>query len=274
MIAGAMSYLLPAQEFSAGFYADVMINADNPNHRVVAHDVFSRSIKTRLEKDDSYWDGLSDLPYIATQYAPDSSFRMITWEIDKADGDFEYYGYFQSKDGTTYSLKKKRGNYGRATTGSIDLATWPAGLVYRIDKLGEAQYLIYTYRQIDKYMRTKTLDVLNLQDHTLGARAFFSSPEDGPLNRLSLSYSADSNASFNYNPVMRMITFDNLIAMPGRMEGQGIAYVSDGTYRAYHLEDNGTWTYQDQLFEANLNQPTDNPRPSDDRNALKKRKRN
>lgn len=271
------SMCLVAQEVhDIRFFADVMINAADPNHRYLAHISFEKMANELMNSENSWYIQTRDIEFISTVYAPDSAFRFITWTIDLGEGNFEYFGYFQEKENQAIRLAKKRGQLGLTESGSIPISNWPAGLVYRIEKVNTTDYLIMTYRQTDLYTKHKILDVFELRSRTMGADARFPDKDgSNAKHRLKLSYSADSNAGFNYNPEMKMITFDNLVEMPGQLPNQGLTLVSDGSYRVYVLDDQNSWMYRDKLFEGPAPKLTDVPKPTDDRDVLKnKRKKN
>ncbi len=247
----ALQYHIVAQDRNnLLFYADVMMNADQAAHREYAHEKFEASFSVMINEPGSFDFRTEEITYISTVYSEDRSFRFISWVLNKEDGKSEYYGFFQRSEEPAIRLAKRRGQLGLSEIGSIAINEWPASIIYRVDQLNENEYLVYTFRQTDKFTRTKTLEIFDVNTLTFGAKASFPA-EDGHnvLNRLRLDYSADSNASFDFDKTTRIVSFDNLISMPGRLADQGMTKVADGSFRAYELNTDGTWVYIHKLYE-------------------------
>jgi hypothetical protein len=94
--------------------------------------------------------------------------------------------------------------------------------------------------------------VISTEDVTIGQKIF--QEEEGSPNykhRHVLLYSADTNATLDFYDDSKRILFDNLIVMQGRMVGQGMTFVADGSYRGYDYN-NGKWIAKDKLFDEVL----------------------
>jgi hypothetical protein len=79
------------------------------------------------------------------------------------------------------------------------------------------------------------------------------------MQRIMISYSADSIVSLNYDDNLEMIVHQNLISRMGAIPGQGVTNVSDGSLVGYVYE-NQQWVYTPNLF-TDVEVPTEAPRP-------------
>ncbi len=234
------------------FWADAMINADKPEHRLSASETFEQEFLTSLNQENSYYNKYNNLEWISIQYPQDSSFRILSWQIDRGDGDYIYQGFYQDQT-RLVPFDPTNGDAGLDEDEPIEIKNWSGALVYRIVQIDD-QYMLWTFRYLDRYNKVKTCEPFTMTGDklTLGS-AIFQEEENSPNYsfRHIMQYSADMNATLDFNADSQRIIFDNLVMVGGRMEGQGIAYVADGSYRAYSY-DNGKWIAIDKVFDQVL----------------------
>lgn len=231
------------------FYCDVMIRADEPAHRNFAHQKFDSLFAVTLQKQGSYDNKFESLKWISVVYPSDSTFRIMTWQIDLGQGSYTYHGYLQTKEGRIEKIDDKWGSDALDLNTSISWNKWSGALVY--DILGETgNYQILTFRFQDQFSKVKTCEplVINTNSITLGSPIFQESEGSANyVNRIVLQYSSDANATLTYEPKSKRYVYDNLMTVMGRLEGQGVTQVPDGSYKAY--EYNITeWKAIDKLF--------------------------
>lgn len=248
---------LPVHSQSMLFFADVMINADLPENRRLAAARFEAMFTDSLEKSISFETSLEPFKWLVVVYPADSSFRTVSWQIDMGNGKFAYRGLIQRPQGSPVYFKKGTGDLAMTARRKVEWAEWQGGIIYDIIRTDEQLYTLLTYRQIDTFTKLKTAELLNMRSDkwTLGLPLF--QMEEGGTDfaeRLVIEYSADSNVSLNYNENSRQLIFDNLIQVMGRLPGQGPAWVSDGSYKAYLLKE-GRWHLVDKLYNEVLLTP-------------------
>lgn len=250
---------LSAQDIA--FYADVMVNASDADHRRYAADQFDDLLIEKIEAEGAFQDSLIDLPYLITHYADDGKFRTVTWQIDEGEGRFRYDGIIQLADGTYHRVAGPRGRKGLSESGTIKWDQWQGALIYDIISTrvnGTIQYYLLSYRQTDPFTKTKTIEKVDILDKgvELGTESVFINSENGDKkSRLVLQYSADMISTVSYQPDAQQFVYDNLIPVQGRMEGQGTTLVPDGSYKAYIFQEDGTWKYKDKLFNQTFVKP-------------------
>src|SRR5438876_5864683 len=76
---------LQVQEDSLKVLSDSLINADNPAVRFRADSQFIRTLVRSLKMKNSFYYPFDSLEGISRLYAPDSTFRILTWQYKKDD---------------------------------------------------------------------------------------------------------------------------------------------------------------------------------------------
>lgn len=254
------------------FYADAMVNASDASHRVYAAGEFEKLFQLELEKPNSFEMQFEELEWISIIYPDDRSFRTITWQIDKGNGQYGYYGWLQNAS-NSWQINNKDGDESLSEYGVTDWNEWSGGLIYNIIDSDDA-YTLFTFRYLDQYTKVKTLETLRIKDKvvTLGDERF-QDGEDNPdhKDRLVLEYSADANATLNYQEATNRIVYDNLIAVMGRMDGQGPTKVPDGSYKSYDLSGK-KWIAKDKLFDQVMESPPRQMKPKSKKDLFGKTK--
>lgn len=249
------------------FYCDVMMNALEPTHRERAFQEFKPRFIAALSKNGSYDQSFEELKWISRKYAQDSSFRIFTWFVQRGDDDNRYHGILQKRNGTFYELHDGFKTSEDAEEEEFLSDNWLGAMYYNIMDVSEANghkyYILFGLNKWDRFENIKIADVLFFTsegDPVFGKEVFHRKESGGEirkLNRLMLKYSADAMVSLNFNPGMDMIVMDHLIPRMGRMQGQDLTLVPDGSYSGYVLE-KGVWTFVDKLHTEVLDEA---PRP-------------
>jgi hypothetical protein len=251
------------QELS--FYSDALVNCRQDENRQFAHESFYNALKTELEKELSFYKDLSFLKAISMQTPPDSSFRIISWQLFETKGNYRYFAFLQMANGDLHEWKDQIEMIEDLNYEVLDPSYWYGGLFYNLEPFesdGLNYYFLYSYSQLDEFTRRKILDVLYFEgDKPMLGRALFEKENESSrpdiTNRLIVDYSADVGVTLNYNPEMNAIIFDHLIPQKGRMPGQGISFYPDGSYEGY-IWDDGKWKYKEKIFDQVLDEA---PRP-------------
>ncbi len=251
------------------FYGDIMVNASEPQHRERAAKEFNRLFDQSIEGLSGIKD-CSDNKYVSQLYAPDSSFSIITWQVELAEHNFAYSGYFFSEGGAPVKMED---NVTFDKNIQYDLHEpdyWYGALYYNLLEISPDDYLIFGYNAHGEFENGKVVDALTVKNgELLLGKEIFQDKTDTTLflSKVSLSYSADASVNLNYNPGLEMIVHDHLQNRMGRLPNQGPTNVPDGTYEGYKLED-GIWKYKEKLFHHSYGE-NNAPRPKP---VLNKRK--
>ena len=237
------------EQIDLAYHADIFVNAVNPIHRERAHEEFYKAMKSVLEQDGSFDFPFDSLHWVSIQYAPDRSFRFISWQLVGVANSYSYNGFYQ--DATQTLELNSAVNYGRNVEyEDIDTENWYGQLVYEIVPM-EDYYFLFGFKQIDQFTKTKVAEVLRIVDGkpVFGSSVFEdnSSKYNDAKKRIVLQYSADALVNLTYNPGLNMLVYDHLVSRMGRLPGQGPTMVPDGTYKGYKY-DAGKWSYVDHLY--------------------------
>lgn len=237
------------------FYADIMINASESKHRAKAASLFESKFLALLDSPNSYQLGLDSLKWISKLEATEQSFRIFSWLITDDQKVTTPYGYIQLADGEVIQLIDNAEVNQDSEFETADANSWLGALYYHMMPLkeGSSDYILFGYRQIDRFNKLKIAEVVSVTDGavTFGKEVFVkevADARDEVRTRIILDYSADANVTLNYNSSMEMIVYDNLITRMGRLKGQGPTQLPDGSFIGYEYDGN-QWVYVDKLFD-------------------------
>lgn len=242
-------------ETDLAFHCDVMTNAAEGRHRMIAQNHFSKGFVKALKEKNAYSYPFDSLKWISKKYADDNSFRILTWEAKESDVLYHYFGYLQMSDGALIPLKDQFKNIENLNS-ALTADEWVGSVYYHImavdgpDK--EKYYLLFGLNRWDKNENRKVVDVLwfDKNKNPVFGKPVFNKSEDSKnnlkLNRLLFTYSSDAQMTVNYNPGMKMILFDHLIPRMSRTDKSKQTYVPDGSYSGY-TEDKGIWKRVEKL---------------------------
>lgn len=202
--------------------------------------------------------------------SPDNKFRIITWQIEKSDGSFEYYGFLQSK----HTDIKKTGFLRKTRTESIQLypltdrsseiknpentitdnKKWYGMRYYKIihtKTKTKNYYTLLGWDGNDKYSQKKIIDVLTFDKTGLprfGAD-IFNFQKKYP-KRVIFEYSSTCSMSLKYSQKKDSIIFAHLAPIEPQLEGQFQYYCSDMSFDGFGFK-KGKWNYGADLNAVN-----------------------
>lgn len=215
-----------------------------------------------LQVPNSYSYSFDKLRSISVQYAPDSTFRIFTWQLFVDENTYRYYGAIQMnrEELVLHPLIDRSFEIDQnMMQAELPANKWYGSLYYNLMQLDHAdgpRYILLGYDQYSLYRRRKVMDVLHFDSET--GKPIFGAPvipiaKGNKLHRLVLEYSAEAKVRFNYDPNLELIVFDHLIPIEGRF-GEGQVNVPDGSYQAFRMED-GQLTFIDKVFDQVSEQP-------------------
>ncbi len=263
---------LKKKEDSLKGYALNIIQGINSLDRFNADSQFTRTFVRALLTRNSFYYPFDSLETISKLYAPDSSFRIYTWQLvinDNVvrqhgaiqmrtyDGSLKLYGLIDKSD-VTEKLKDTVGNH----------RGWIGAVYYKIIQKRSGTQNYYTllgYDENNINTNRKIIEVLdfNGEEPTFGGR-YFSYEEDtvfkSSTSRFILEYKKAAGARLNYDPEMDMIIYEHLISESNEPNKKW-TLVGDGDYEGFKWK-NGKWVHIEKVFNyvTPLNQePVPNP---------------
>lgn len=218
-----------------------------------------------LQIRNSYFYKFERLKTVSIQYAPDSTFRIFTWQLFVNNDEYRYYGAIQMKGSTLklFPLVDRSFKVTDPQQTVLSKENWYGSIYYNIKMMDSPEgkrYLLFGYDAYSFFRRRKIIDVLTFKngEPVFGAPVFPPTVSNTqPVKRFVLEYSADASVKLNYDAALGMIVFDHLIAMNGQ-HGEGPTNVPDGSYEAFKIQKDKL-VYLDKLP---VTVQKDAPRPS------------
>jgi len=241
-------------------YSFEITNADEMVDRTIADSFFTRSLVKALKIPYSFHYGFDSLKTISRLYAPDSSFRIITWQIMK---DFTYYRYkgaiqFKTTDGSLKLIPLYDGtDFTERPVDSVRTnENWIGALYYNIvlkTYNNKKYYTLLGYDENDARTTKKWMEVLTFDNNNkpvFGGR-YFSYPNDPikppqPAFRFCIEFKKEANAKLNYDPEIDRIVFAKLVSETGEISKKH-TLVPHGSIEGFKWE-LGRWIYVPEVL--------------------------
>ncbi|MHA4811228.1 hypothetical protein ACX0G9_24210 [Flavitalea flava] len=245
-------------------FSDQIVYSDTPAVRLRSDSLFVRSLVRALKNKNSFYYPFDSLQTISRLYAPDSSFRILTWQFKKDDYLYLQEGAIQvnQPDGSLklFPLFDVSMFTGKPLDSVRTRKNWIGAIYYRIilKTYNGANY--YTLLGFDDYSQSSNKKWMEVLTFTPSGEPAFGGPfisfqEDSarrPVQfRFSMEYKKEASTHFNYDPDMDMIVFDHLIPEGGEAEKKD-SYIPDGDFEGFTWK-NGKWVHVDKLADKLFN---------------------
>lgn len=245
-------------------YSDEMINGDHWFMRFMADSLFTRGFVKALKIDHSFSYPFDSITSVSKLYAPDSSFRIFTWQMMR---DYTYYrqrGAIQmrTEDG---SLKLfplfDASDFTSEPNDSIrDTKNWIGAIYYKILLNMDGDKKVYTLLGFDENgprSNKKWIDILTFDENgrpQFGGDYFKFEPDTvkhkKTIYRYSVEYKKESRMRVLFDKEEKMIVFDHLISEEDEPENL-YTYVPDGSYEGFQWKNNH-WEHIAKLATQSL----------------------
>ena len=253
-----------AKQDSLSRFADNIINAPEADQRFRSDSIFIRMLVRALKAPHSFKYRFDSLQSISKLYAPDSSFRIFTWQVKKDEYTYVQRGAIQMNtvDGSLklFGLHDVSMFTPKPLDSVRTVNNWIGAIYYKIIEKKAGGRNIYTLLGFDDFTMAsnkKWMEVLTFDEK--GAPQFggpyFSFKNDSvpakkPVLRFNIEYKKEAVTGFNYDTTLDMIVYDHLISEseePLRKE----TYVPDGDYEGFKWV-NGQWLHVPKVFNNKL----------------------
>lgn len=271
---------LQQQEEGMRQFAEAIVNANETADRAIADSIFTRALVQALKTPYSFSYPFDSLTTISRLYAPDSSFRIFTWQVMK---DFTYYRQkgaiqFHTKDGSLKLIPLYDNS--PFTDNPVDSVRsnqqWIGAVYYNIIQKtynNKNYYTLIGYDENDARSTKKWMEVLTFDEQgrpVFGGR-YFNYPADEtkppqPAFRFCMEFKKEASAKLNYDPELDMVTFAKLTSESGE-PALHHTLVPTGSYEGFKWV-SGKWVYVPVVREVdprgNINPPKEGaPRRGD-----------
>lgn len=224
-----------------------------------------------LKINNSFYYNFDSVLSISKVYAPDSTFRIFTWQMQQNNA-FRYYGVIQmrSSEMKIFPLVDNGDTMQLHTQQILSNNNWYGCLYYNIllhivNK--KKYYTLFGYERGDFLTKRKILDVLSFDDKKqpkFGAPLFYKHEGDSAnpsrvdtFNRYFIEYKWKADPTMNYDKKLDLIVFDHLVPPNDIARDTYFTYVQDGTYEGFKWVNNH-WSWLEKVFTFSINE-IDNP---------------
>lgn len=252
--------------------------------KLEANERFTAMMKKVLSLPGSFDYPFDSLTTIAHLTSPDKQFRIYNWNVPKADGTFEYFGFIQSLDAGNhistdphsavtqkkgqgyhlYLLVDKSSEITNAATATCTADKWLGMLYYKIipeQYEDKTIYVLLAWQGYNKIITHKVIDVIsfnNKGEPSFGKSIFKKLPPGfkGSPKRIIFQYSATAYMSIDYDSKKNQILFDHLAPIDEGLVGQYQYYAPSFQVDALNFKGSG-WEYMANVDARNKANPSD-----------------
>ncbi|MEP6700319.1 MAG: hypothetical protein ABJA85_03350 [Bacteroidota bacterium] len=256
---------LRAKEDTLSEYS-MYLNTDSlPEDRMIADSAFTKTLVRALQIKNSFYYPFDSILGVSKLYAPDTSFRIITWNISYDD----YYSrqkgaiQFRTTDGSLKLLPLR--DVSEFTDKPLDSVrsrnNWIGSIYYNIVKTeykGKNYYTLFGFDNNNAMSSMKWIEVLtfNEKNEPVFGGPFFSYAKDSipsPTRyRFNIEFKKDARVLVNYIDELQMILVDHLVSDNNEANPDlPWTFVPDGDQEGFKWE-NGKWVHVDKVFTFKL----------------------
>ena len=231
--------------------------------RIRSDSLFVRTLVRSLQVKNSFMYPFDSVQGISKLYAPDSTFRIFTWEVMLNDYYSRQRGAIQyhTKDGSLRLVPLR--DFSEFTEHAMDSVrtkdNWIGAVYYNITETqykGKNYYTLFGYDQNSIHSNKKWVEVLTFDERNMPVFGgpFFSFQKDSAKKpdqyRYSIEYKKEAATTLNYNPDLGMILVDHLISDNDEPDNPW-TFIPDGDYEGFKWE-NGKWVHVNKVFNQKL----------------------
>lgn len=257
-ISKADQKVLRLKEDSLKKYSIKLIQGITAADRFAADSLFTKTLVRALKTPHSFYYPFDSLETISKLYAPDSTFKIFTWQLVINDNVIRQHGAIQMRtyDGSLklYPLIDKSD----VTINQVDTVAnnrgWIGAVYYNIIQKKSANKNYYTllgYDENNIRSNRKIIEVLNFDtDEPVFGGRYFSFEEDSvfktSIGRYIMEYKKSYGPKLNYDKEMDMIVVEHLVSESNEPNKKW-TLVGDGDYEGFKWK-NGKWVHVEKIF--------------------------
>jgi len=246
------------KEDSLKKYSLKLIQGITATDRFQADSAFTKMFVRALVTKNSFYFPFDSLETISKLYAPDSSFKIFTWQLVINENIVRQHGAIQMRtdDGSLklFPLIDKSDVTINLADTFANNKGWIGAVYYRIIQTKSSNQNYYTllgYDENNIRSNRKIVEVLNFRNDepTFGGR-LFSFEEDAvfkpAISRYIMEYKKDAGARLTYDDDLKMVIFEHLESESGEPNKKW-TYIPDGDYEGFKWK-NGKWIHVTKVF--------------------------
>ena len=258
--------ILQKKEDSLKIFAKAFLTEAETADRMRQDSLFIKTLIRSLQVKNSFYYPFDSVKGVSHLYAPDSAFRIFTWQLS-FDNDYAYNrqrGAIQlaTPDGSLKLIPLL--DYSEYADNPLDSArtrsNWIGAVYYNIIKTqhnGKNYYTLFGFDGNSYRTNKKWLDVLTFDERNnpvFGAQQFFTFEKDSvkrqPQFRYAIEYKKEASTTLNFDEDLKMIVVDHLISETNEPD-YAWTFVPDGDYEGFKWV-NGKWQHIDKVYDFKL----------------------
>jgi hypothetical protein len=262
-IAPADLRILQKKEDSLKRYARELVTDSMPNNRMRSDSFFTKVLIRSFQVKNSFYYPFDSVKGISALYAPDSSFKIITWSITYNEDLCQQRGVIQfpTRDGIAKFVPLY--DYSTRTPYPEDSVRdhkhWIGAIYYNIIQTkfsNRNYYTLFGYDPNNPFTNKKWIEVLTFDQNQmpLFGGKYFSFAKDTAKRadqfRYFIEYKKQASAMVDYDPDLKLILVDHLISESDEPDLPQ-TFVPDGDYEGFKWA-NGKWLHVDKVFDQKL----------------------
>jgi hypothetical protein len=258
----ALSYLKKKEDSLANLGRQI-VESEEPADRFRADSQFTRILVRSLRVPNSFYFPFDSLRTISRLYAPDSTFRIFTWQVSRDADVHRRHGAIQMRtaDGSLklFPLIDRSIIIKNQEDTVTNHEWWIGAIYYKILKNSynnKSYYTLLGYDENSIRSTKKRMEVLSFdaKGNPVFGGPFFTFEKDTvrkPIQtRYSIEYKKNGNARIVYDDELDMIIFDHLISESNE-PAKKYTYIPDGDYEGFKWS-NGKWQHIEKVFNQKL----------------------
>ncbi len=195
------------------------------------------------------------LRFVGKIYSPDSSFKLINWNLSFTNGRFKYFGFIQEKYTGIHpcriiQLREFPGKIPHLRDTILSPSDWYGALYYDIltnTWEGKTYYTLLGIDYNDMFTTKKVIDVITFDNR---GNALFGAPifntGENVRKRIIFEYTAEASMLLHYDKDLSMIVFDHLSPSRPGYKGLYQFYGPDFSYDGFVFHQ-GMWYLKKDL---------------------------
>lgn len=255
--------MLRSKEDSLKNQARYLLSDSSAATRMRSDSFFVRTLIRSLQIKNSFYYPFDSVQGISKLYAPDSTFRIFTWQLSFNDYYSRQRGAIQyhTKDGSLRLVPLR--DVSEFTDNALDSIrskdNWIGAVYYGITETkykNKNYYTLFGYDENTIHSNKKWIEVMTFDDRNLPVfgDALFTFDKDStmrqPQRRFNIEYKKEAATTMNFSPDQNMILFDHLISETDEPENPW-TFIPDGDYEGFKWE-NGKWLHVNKVFNQKL----------------------
>jgi len=254
---------LKLKEDSLKVWAQYMIMANEPEDRMYADSMFTRTFIRALQIRNSFYYPFDSVLGVSKLYAPDTAFKIFTWNLQFDDYYSRQRGAIQMRttDGSMklIPLRDVSEFTDHAEDSVRTKSNWIGATYYNIIEnkfQGKNYYTLFGFDHNNAMSSMKWIEVMyfNERNEPVFGGPFFSYAQDSipkPAKyRFGIEFKKEARVLVNYIPDLQMILVDHLIS-ESQQPDVPATFVPDGDNEGFKWE-NGKWVHIDKVFTFKL----------------------